>query len=461
MEIEEIQALLPDYKTLMDAIIKQAPEIDHDTYAKQYDSEQHEIVTRPDKTVTTDEGTSQVIVTKVSINDQQRIVNSAVAFLCGKPIRLSANPVEQVEKDLLQVLQKTWDDNKLDYFNQKTARLLFSETECAEIWYSVPCGPDYWAGTPMEGAKARFRVKALAYSLGDSLYPVFNKFGDMIAFGRGYKIPVGEKTEEHFDLYTETTTYLGVNQANTWVVTTEAVPAGKIGVMYYSQQRPEWWPSQRAIVRRELVVSKHGDINDYFGSPMIIVEGKIVSFAKKGEDGKVLQIEAGGKVSTLAWPEAPESIKLELENLKALVNDQTDTPDIGFDTMKGLGAVASGTALKFFFMKPHMKAARNEQTHGEIVQRRINYLKAALIKLSPKLEKAANLSIKPVYEYYLPKNDQEIITNLSTATGAQPFMSQETAVKMNPYVQDPDTELAKINEEARKSMMDEPPPGTN
>lgn len=445
----------------MDAIVKQTPEIDHTLYAKQYDSEQHEIVTRPDKTVTTDEGTSQVIVTKVSINDQQRIVNSAVAFLCGKPIRLSANPKEQVEKDLLQVLQKTWDDNKLDYANQELARLMMSETECAEIWYSVPCSPDYWAGTPMEGARARFRMKILAYSKGDTLCPVFNKYGDMVAFGRGYKLKVGDKLEEHFDIYTEAKTYLGVNQANTWVATEEAVPAGKIGVMYYWQARPEWWPSQRAIDRRELVISKHGDSNDYFGSPMIIVKGKIVSFSKKGEDGKVMEIEPGGDVSSLAWPQAPESLKLEYENLKSLINDQTDTPDIGFDTMKGLGAVASGTALKFFFMKPHMKAARNEQTHGEIVQRRINYLKTALIKLSPKLEKAATLSIKPLYEYYLPKNDQEIVTNLSTATGGQPTMSQETAIKMNPYVQDPETELAKIKDEAQTSVLNQPPPGTN
>ncbi|HEY4207991.1 MAG TPA: phage portal protein [Puia sp.] len=438
----------------MDAIIKQTPPIDHETYAKQYDSEQHEIVTRPDKTVETDAGPSQVTVTKVTINDQQRIVNSAVAFLCGKPIRLSANAAQQVEKDLLQVLQKTWDDNKLFYVNQKLARLMMSETECAEIWYSVPCSPDYWANTPMEGAKARFRVKILAYSLADTLCPVYDRYGDMVAFGRGYKITVGDKSEEHFDLYTETKTYMGVNQANTWTVTQENVPAGKIGIMYYSQPRPEWWPSQRAITRRELVVSGHGDSNDYFGSPMIIVEGKILSFSKKGEQGKVLEIEAGGKVSTLAWPQAPESLKLELENLKALVNDQTDTPDIGFDTMKGLGAVASGTALKFFFMKPHMKAARNEETHGEIVQRRINYLKAALIKLSPKLEKAATLSIRPLYEYFLPKNDQEIVTNLSTATGGRPTMSQETAVKINPYVKDPETELIKIKEEGVDPIMD-------
>jgi len=66
-----------------------------------------------------------------------------------------------------------------------------------------------------------------------------------------------------------------------------------------------------------------------------------------------------------------------------------------------------------------------------------------------------------VYEYYLPKNDQEIVTNLSTATGGQPTMSQETAVKMNPYVEDPETELAKIKDEAQASIMNEPPPGTN
>jgi hypothetical protein len=457
MELETLETLIGDYSNLQAEIIKEKPTVSTADYIKQYDPKQHDVADatkRPDKLITTDAGPSTVSVARIPISLQKTIVRVAAAFLCGNPIKLSAKAGDEVGKNLLIVLQKTWDDNKLDYMSKDLLKKMMSETECAELWYTEPADPLYWANTPIQGAKFRLRIKKLAPSLGDKLYPTYNAAGDMIAFGRGYSIKVGDKNEDHFDLYLSDRTFKGVKLAGGWEVTNEPNPALKIPVVYYTQDLPEWSDVQEMIDRMEKVISNHADTNDYFGSPTVVVDGEVEGFAKKGEQGKVLKTSNGGKVAYLTWDQSPESVKLEYSNLRSLIFDMTNTPDISIENMKALG-VFSGIALKLLFMGAHMKAAEKEEIFGEGIQRRINFLKAALAKISVSLEKGLPLSIKPKFEYYLPKNDQEIINNLSSATGAKPTMSQATAVSQNPYVSDADAELEAMKTEGLDTEMNQ------
>lgn len=47
-------------------------------------------------------------------------------------------------------------------------------------------------------------------------------------------------------------------------------------------------------------------------------------------------------------------MKLEIDTLLRMIYTITQTPDISFDTVKGIGAV-SGVALKLLFMDAHLK----------------------------------------------------------------------------------------------------------
>lgn len=451
MELTELQALIPNYEELQKQIIALKPASSLADYKKQYDPKQHDITDttkRPDKLVTTDEGSSTVPVARLPIAMQKKIVGRAATFLCGNPIKLAANPSTPDQEALISVIQKTWDDNKLDYESKVLAKLMMSELEVAELWYTEPADATYWIGTPNEGAQFRLRMKMLANKYGDTLYPVFNNAGDMIAFGRAYSLKEGDKTVDHFDLYTDVTIYLGSKTDAGWQVASQANAIGKIPVIYYSQELPEWSDVQELIDRLEKSFSNLADTVDYFGSPMIKVKGEVVGFAKKGEQGKVLEMKENADADYLAWDQSPESVKLEQMNLISMIHNLTDTPDISFEQLKGMGAF-SGIALKMLFMGAHMKAAEHEEVFGKSVQRRVNFLKAALAKINVKLEPALALSIKPVFEYFLPKNEQEKVDMLMTATGNKPILSRKTAVALNPFVEDPEKELANIQEEAQ------------
>jgi len=468
MELIDITSGLSDFGKLHDAIKKTKGIFQYEKIKKQYDPKLHDVITdklrRPDKKVPGKEGTKIVPATRLAIPLQKLIVGRAAAFLCGNPVELIANAEDDsIEADLLEVLKKTWDDNKLDYESKKIAKLMMSETEVAELWYAEEADENYWKNTPNDKAsvKTRLRMKILANKYGDSLFPVYNEMGDMIAFGRGYSLSTVAGKEERFDLYTDEKIYCGVKKAGVWVYTEKNNPLvnefnkkGKIPIIYYSQESPEWSDVQEMIDRLEFLISKHSDTNDYFGSPTLLLETedeKNISWSEKGEDGKAAVLKGGAKASYLTWENAPESVKLEYNNLRSLIMDMTDTPDLSFEQVKGLGSY-SGIALKMLFLGAHMKASDKEEIFGKGIQRRINFLKAALAVVNTDFEAALQFSIKPRFKFFLPKNEvEEINTLLSAVSGEKPIMSQKTAIELNPLVEDTLAEEDRIKEERESS----------
>jgi len=417
-----------------------------------YEVDEHRVydnTKRLDKQATNAEGGTYLVpVARIGIPLQKRIVKLAAAFLCGNPIEIESAPANDGEKTMLDLIKKVWSDCKLDFKSKEIAKRQMAETECAELWYAVKSEPEYWADTTISGSEFKLRMRIISEALGDKLFPVFDPSGDLIAFGRGYI----SSEDELFDLYTDTMIYKGIKSKDTgaWSVSTEVNIIGKIPVIYYKQEAPEWHDVQDMIDRLETLISNHADTNDYFGSPMVVVEGTVKGFAKKGESGKLLEIESGSNVSYLTWNQAPESVKLEIDNLLKLIYTSTQTPDISFEQVKGLGPI-SGIALKMLFMDAHLKASDKAESFGECIQRRINLIKVFLSKINVPLSKYITLTASPKFKYFMPNNDAETIDILTTAvTGG--IISKETATGLNPFVVDPANEVKKIDAEAKSAQ---------
>lgn len=428
-------------------------------YKKQWDPKKHDIfdaVARPDKQVTSDTGMSLQKVTRLGIPLQKQIVKLAASFLCGNPIMLNGMAEGQTEKDLLEVLRKTWKLNKLDYDSKKIAIIMMSETEVAELWFADNAGKGYWKGTPNDKPKVKLRLrsKILANSLGDTLYPIFNNFGDMIAFGREYAIKKEGVDEQHFDIYTEEWNYYHVMKGSDWEQTKTKNLFNKIPVIYYTQPEPEWNDVQELIDRLETLMSNLSDANDYSAFPIMFVQGKLEGFAKKGEQGKIIVGENGATAQWLTNNNAPASVEMEYKSLRSLIMDMTSSPDLSMEQMNSLGTY-SGIALKMLFMAAHLKAAEKEENFGKSIQRRINFMKYALASyVNTDLEQAVSMDVEPKFEYYMPKDVNEIITLLSTATGGAQILSQKTAVGLNPLVTDTEKELTEIKDNEAAAATD-------
>lgn len=420
---------------------------DTSEYLKQYDPQQHKVKDpqiRKDKPVKTESGTSLVEVARLPVPFQKLIVDRAASFLIGEGVGLIADPNTDQEKILLQMLKKTWYDNKLDYKTREIARLWMSETECAEYWWFEE-DSELWQGMglPTGAGKAKMNTQVWAKSKGDLLCPVFDEFDKLKAFGRGYK--VGKK--EHFDLFTETELIYYRKDDNWTEIDRKENLLEKIPVIYYNRDIPEWHDAQDLIERFETLISNFADRNDYFGSPLIVVKGRVTGFAEKGEQGKMITAEQDAEIDYLTWDQAPESIKLEKDTLQELIFSVTQTPDISFQQMKGLGANISGIALELMFLDAMLKALKHQEIFGEMMQRRINLLKKGMTLISTSLEKVSGVMIEPEFTFYMPRNLQEQINMLVTATGGRAIMSRKTAVENNPFVVNSEAEFEDIKDD--------------
>lgn len=66
---------------------------------------------------------------------------------------------------------------------------------------------------------------------------------------------------------------------------------------------------------------------------------------------------------------------MEIENLFKIILSYTQTPDISFESAKGMGAIF-GTALKLMFMDAHLKVLDKREIFDAYLKRRLNIIKA-------------------------------------------------------------------------------------
>ena len=146
-----------------------------------------------------------------------------------------------------------------------------------------------------------------------------------------------------------------------------------------------------------------------------------------------------------------EAIKLEYDMLKDLIYSLTSTPDLSFNNVKGTSSL-SGIALKFMFLDSILKANNKQEIFGEGLDRRNNLLKAMLAKADLQANaKMEELEIDVEFAEVLPENITEMIDTLVSAVGGGAIMSRDTAVKVNPLVENAEAENERLESEDKKN----------
>ena len=314
---------------------------------------------------------------------------------------------------------------------------------------------------PVEGRNGKygfdsaFKLRCITLSPlhGDMLYPYFDETGDMMAFSRQFSREDNKKRKHiFFETYTDIWHYLWENTEGGWRIV-EGYPMqntiGKIPVVYGCQRSVEWADVQNLIDRLEKLLSNFADTNDYHASPKIVVKGEIMRWSKKGDAGSIIEMDDNGSAEYLTWSQAPESVKLEIETLLRMIYTITQTPDISFDSVKGLNV--SGVALELMFMDAHLKVMEKREVFDEYMQRRFNIIQAYLSQMNARdaayATACGTLTIEPVITPYTLRDTQAETNRLITATGNKAIMSRRTAVQKFGEVDDVVQELVTIEEE--------------
>lgn len=399
--------------------------------------------------------TGEEKVNRVAIPFQQEIVEARVDFAFGIPVKLECNTKDDAEKNVLDIITKIRKSVKIERIDRETAREAHRATRVAVLW-TVTQESEKHSRYGKE-TTAKFRCIVLKPWDGNELYPTFDDDADMIAFSRGYTIKDEQsRDEEWFECYTIDKKYVWrfgyTGRRKDWTLVEELDnPYKKIPVVYMEFEQTPWHRVRTSIARLEAMISDLGDTNMYHASPKIFVQGKIMSFMKKGEAGGILQGDQNAKAEYLSYDRAPESLKLEAEFHYRTIYGGTRTPDMTFEQMSKM-TNPSGETMKMLFMAAHLQVLADGEKYNDFQDRQINLLKVMVAHFFKDLKDAAGkIEIEPKITPFVIEEESALIDRLLKANGNQPLISQETSMNMYGKIANVQEELDRMKGETEAS----------
>jgi len=374
---------------------------------------------------------------RLIINLQKKIVESAASFLLAEPVSITANdPDNEDGAKILKTLKKNRINSKLLEF----AKVVMSETMAVFIFSEV--GKDK-------------EIKARMYTSDNGKYtPQFDVYGDMVAFY--WEFVIDEVT--HLWIFTDEYIhkYSGPGTSNIEYLGSDTHDFGVIPVVFHEQPEPEWFDVKELIDRVEMIVSKLAGSNNYFAYPILKLKGGVAK-NKDGEDESLIDISDDGKSILLGVAEnnnqliqadaeflqrdtGVASIELEMKFLKEFIFNISQTPDLSFDNVKGIGAI-SGRALELMLQDAINKAKSKQGQYRTVIERIISVVKNGLGINDEDLEFDIDFNLS------IPRDLTEEIKALVDANGGYPVMSQESSVSKSPFTKDAKTEIDQIQKE--------------
>jgi hypothetical protein len=400
-------------------------------------------------------------VPRISSVLQKEIVDWAVntcAAIPAEPILTPQEPTKD-EQTIFEMLKTTFKDNKMAYQDREILRLVMIHKIVAEIWYREE-DKNIWKD--IKGCDPfKMRLVVLSPETGDLLYPVKNNIGKMIALGREYiTIDDDNKEQKKFDIFTSEKIQTFGQAAGGWVLESEIpIEYGKANFIVHQQSKTEWEDQQPRIDRLEITDSSLASTNDALGSPILAITGQVIDFGKRGDAGKIFELEQGSSMSVVESASAPESVRFERENLLKGIYSGSATPQLSFDDAAGFGANIPGITLKLLFLPTTLKAmGRQTGSWGMSYQRRINFLLYAMATICKRLISVRDVDVSVKFTQYMPSNDTETYDNAVKLYSAG-LLSIEKAVEMVGIAgEDLKEELARLDAAAKQAAQSKSSP---
>ena len=415
---------------------------------KEYDPKQHEIMNRADKILKNPKGERKGTLKrwKLPINYPQYINEISVVFIYGRPVKWTnqSEGTDNAFKAFQDLIKRTRFDSKI----RQCKRLAGAETQSAMLFRVFRNNEN----------KPDCQIRVLAKSKGDEIYARWDMYENLVSFAWGYYVKDSSTaTSYHFDIFTPDVIYRCKRVLTGWEVVEEANPIGKIPVILFQQDK-EWKGVEPLIEREEYIGSRTADTNDYFADPMFIVNSDIIkNMPEKGDENKTLISKGSDDVSKVAhyltWDSAPESKQKEIEWLQKHILSKTFTPNIDFESMKGLSNV-SGKALKQMMLLADIKASKHKEVHDELLDRTGNLfisIIANVLNIALRGE-CSNLVVGHEFQEPFGEDIKETIENIAKAKDCD-MLSTEGAIELNPLVKDKEQELKRIEKEAAEAAQ--------
>lgn len=410
-----------------------------------------------DKTIGSGEKSTNVKAVRIPINFAKKIVTTATAFEVGKPVTL----LPSSETELSKLISLIWKTNRIDSAILQLISLKKRETQGALNFYISEIKQDGLFNKILVAlnlkANKEIKSKILDNTAG-TMTPYFDGNGNMILFMWEYSTTSSEnKTIKNVQIWDDKSSYLLSDIKGSMLLESTLLHGfDRIPIVYTSQDEPEWFDVKDLIDRFEVAISKGGGANDRTAHPILLTIGKIQSLPDKDDDGKVINLPmekddegkyVNGDARFLESSGGNESHKNELELVWKLIFSISQTPDLSFDNLKGLGNT-SGVALKLMFLDAIIKALMNEGENRTMIERILNIIMSGVSNTTN-----TNLSKLAAELYYEIKFNSILPDDLQTASDIiiklkdSGLLSKQTSLRLLDIIENPDAELELIKTE--------------
>jgi len=390
-------------------------------------------------------------VHRLPSSTRKQIINWAVNMNLAGGIELKAIIRESLklsDETMLAMLEKTWEDNKLDYICQEIDRLKKSYTQCLVVWYSTEAEEGFWEGIAPNTVKFKMRCSVFSPEDGSQIIPIYNQYKEQITCARAYVIKVDDKDVNTMDIYLSDKILTLTESGGQWVPEEKPLPYNKATYVFHGQKRTEYADILPKDERVAEVDSDTADENQQSSFPILAAIGEIEASAGGGTKNtrKTFSMKDGGDLKYVEAKGSQQSAIEERKNLRQDIYDETATPQISFEQIKGSSNLP-GVTIEMMFLPATNKAKLNQKGDlGMEWQRHINLLKSCMAVINIGVAKSKSMSIKPVFKIELPRNLKEEYDNIIQLVGAG-LLSRAKAIEMLKLVDKPEDELKLINEE--------------
>lgn len=418
---------------------------------QEFDPRKHPVM---NKAIYPDEVTAEGVqpVTRITCDLQRLATKRMTELCCGIPVKRVYKPENDRQKEIAQYLEAIYDRNRIDSVNTERLNMLFAGCEVMTLWFAVESPNNQY------GFNSRLKLRCRNFSpmLDDDLYPLFDEYGDMIAMSVGYSRKVGRKTVRYFDTYTATKHIKWSDANGQWQeVENEDITLLKIPCIYAWRPMPIWEDTSKTVYEIEWSLSRNGNYLRENSKPLFVVfADEAINYGDEKSPNRefrsIMQYPKGSTAQYITWQQAVENLKFYVEQLRSMFFTQLQLPDWSYEKMSQ--QALSGESRKQMFIDAQLKVKDESGRLIEFFDREMNVIKAFL-KIMLGDAYAADidsLKVDMVITPFTITDEKDTITNLITANGGEPIISQRESIEMYGHSDDVDKTLQEI--QAQKSV---------
>lgn len=368
-------------------------------------------------------------VTRITYDLQRLATKRAAELVCGIPVKRVYSAVTDKQKEVATYLEAVFNRSRINAVNVDRVNKLFAGCEVMTLWHAtLEPNTAYGFSSPI-----KLRCQNFTPMHGDSIFPLFDEFGDMVALSVGYTRRVGNVDVSFFDAFTAARHIKWSNAGGEWrTVEDEENALGKIPAVYVFRPTPIWEDTSRIVYEMEEAMSRNGNYLRKNSKPVFAVFADEQITYGDEEDGaarSIIQYPKGSSAQYITWPQAVDNLKFYVAELRQSFFTLLQLPDWSYESMKSVPM--SGESRKQLFIDAQLKVKDESGRLLEFFDREVNVIKAFLKKCLPAdyAQEVDALEVETVITPFTLTDEMDRINNLMTANGGLPIMSQRESIE--------------------------------